>query len=170
MSSAQVSGGEATGTPGAAGVAMRLEVVVLPVSDVDRAKAFYEGLGWRLDADVAASDDYHLVQMTPTGSTASIIFGKGVTTSEPGSIESMVLAVEDIDAARKALVARGVEVGEVFHDAGGSLGAGFIPDERAHAAGRDPEGRSYASYATFSDPDGNGWMLQELTERLPGSV
>jgi catechol 2,3-dioxygenase-like lactoylglutathione lyase family enzyme len=151
-------------------VDMKLEVVMVPVADVDKAKDFYQGLGWRLDADVAAGDDYHLVQLTPPGSKASIIFGRGVTSAQPGSIDSLLLAVDDIDAARDELRSRGVDVSEVFHDAGGSLGGGFIADTAARAPGLDPERRSYASYASFRDPDGNGWLLQEITQRLPGRV
>jgi catechol 2,3-dioxygenase-like lactoylglutathione lyase family enzyme len=146
---------------------MRLEVVVVPVSDVDRAKRFYEKLGWRLDIDFAAGEDFRVIQFTPPGSEASIIFGKGVTAARPGSIDRMVLAVYDIDAARGELLAQGVE-SEVFHDAGGGLGGGFIADAAARAPGPDPERRSYASYASFSDPDGNVWLLQEIKERLPG--
>jgi catechol 2,3-dioxygenase-like lactoylglutathione lyase family enzyme len=149
---------------------MKLEVVMVPVADVDKAKDFYQGLGWRLDADVAAGDDYHLVQLTPPGSKASIIFGRGVTSAQPGSIDSLLLAVDDIDAARDELRSRGVDVSEVFHDAGGSLAGGFIADTAARAPGLDPERRSYASYASFRDPDGNGWLLQEITQRLPGRV
>jgi catechol 2,3-dioxygenase-like lactoylglutathione lyase family enzyme len=152
-------------------VDMKLEVVMVPVADVDKAKDFYQGrLGWRLDADVAAGDDYHLVQLTPPGSNASIIFGRGVTSAQPGSIDSLLLAVDDVDAARDELRSRGVDVSEVFHDAGGSLGGGFIADTGARAPGPDPERRSYASYASFRDPDGNGWLLQEITQRLPGRV
>jgi catechol 2,3-dioxygenase-like lactoylglutathione lyase family enzyme len=142
--------------------------VVVPVADVDRAKSFYQGLEWRLDADISVGD-YHAVQMTPPGSNASIIFGQGVTSDPPGSIGSMLLAVDDIEAARDELVSHGVDV-EVFHDAGGSLGGGFIADKTTRAPGPDPQRRSYASYASFSDPDGNGWLLQEITERLPGRV
>jgi catechol 2,3-dioxygenase-like lactoylglutathione lyase family enzyme len=149
---------------------MRLEVVVVPVADVDRAKSFYQGLGWRLDADIDGGPDYHAVQLTPPGSNASIIFGKGVTTAEPGSIASLLLAVDDIDAARDELRSHGADVSEVFHDAGGSLGGGLIAYPEARAPGPDPQGRSYASYASFRDPDGNGWLLQEITERLPGRV
>jgi len=170
MSSTQLSSDVATEPSGAVAVPMRLEVVVVPVADVDRAKRFYGGLGWRLDADVSADDGYQVVQMTPPASNASIIFGRGVTADPPGSIGSIVLAVDDIDAARDELIAHGVEVSEVFHDAGGSLGGGFIADPASRAPGPDPEGRSYASYARFSDPDGNGWLLQEITERLPGRV
>jgi catechol 2,3-dioxygenase-like lactoylglutathione lyase family enzyme len=151
-------------------VDMKLEVVMVSVADVDKAKDFYQGLGWRLDADVAAGDDYHLVQLTPPGSNASIIFGRGVTSAQPGSIDSLLLAVEDVDAARAELRSRGVDVSEVFHDAGGSLGGGFIAGTSRRAPGPDPERRSYASYASFRDPDGNGWLLQEITQRLPGRV
>ena len=143
---------------------MKLEVVLLGVSDVDRAKAFYEKLGWRLDIDIAAGD-FRGVQMTPHNSGASIIFGKGVTSAKPGSADSLVLAVEDIDAARDDLVARGVEVSEVFHYAGGPFNNSV---ENPRVGGRDPEGRSYFSFASFEDPDGNGWLLQEITTRFPG--
>ena len=146
---------------------MKLEVVVIPVSDVDRAKRFYEKLGWRLDIDIAAGENFRAIQFTPPNSEASIIFGKGVTSARPGSIDRLVLAVSDIDAARAELRSHGVE-SELFHDAGGSLGGGFIADAAGRAPGPDPERRSYASYATFSDPDGNVWMLQEIKERLPG--
>jgi catechol 2,3-dioxygenase-like lactoylglutathione lyase family enzyme len=135
---------------------MSLEVVTVPVSDVDRAKRFYQGLGWRLDADIAAGDAFRVVQLTPPHSACSVSFGKGLTTGEPGSVQRLLLAVSDIDAARADLISRGVEVSGVFHLAGGPV------------PGRDPEGRSYQSYASFSDPDGNGWLLQEITTRLPG--
>jgi catechol 2,3-dioxygenase-like lactoylglutathione lyase family enzyme len=149
----------------------KLEVVIVPVADVDRAKAFYQGLGWREDVDIAGPQGYRALHMTPTGSTASILIGnKGVTPAEPGSVAGLLLAVDDIDAARAELISRGVEVSEVFHDAGGSLGGGFIAAPEALAPGHDPERRSYASYASFSDPDGNRWLLQELIERLPGRV
>jgi catechol 2,3-dioxygenase-like lactoylglutathione lyase family enzyme len=137
-------------------VDMRLEVVTVPVTDVDRAKEFYLSLGWRLDADIAAGDAFRVVQVTPTHSTCSVAFGKGVTTGEPGSVHRLILAVDDIDAARGALVDRRIEVSEVFHLAGGRV------------PGRDPENRSYQTYAAFSDPDGNEWLLQEITSRLPG--
>src|SRR5215471_20739135 len=143
---------------------MKLEVVVLGVSDVDRAKAFYQDLGWRLDIDIATGD-FRGVQMTPHNSEASIIFGKGVTKAEPGSADSLVLAVDDIDAARDDLIARGVDVSEVFHDAGGVF---HHAGENSRVGGRDPQGRSYASFASFEDPDGNGWLLQEIRTRLPG--
>jgi catechol 2,3-dioxygenase-like lactoylglutathione lyase family enzyme len=137
-------------------VDMRLEVVTVPVSDVDRAKEFYVGLGWRLDADIAAGDNFRVIQLTPPQSACSVSFGKGVTTGEPGSVHRLILAVDDIDAARAALVDRRVEVSEVFHLAGGRV------------PGRDPQNRSYQTYAAFSDPDGNEWLLQEITSRLPG--
>jgi catechol 2,3-dioxygenase-like lactoylglutathione lyase family enzyme len=145
-------------------VGMKLEVVVLGVSDVGRAKAFYENLGWRLDADFATGDDFRVVQLTPYNSDASVIFGKGITSPRPGSADGLILAVDDVDAARADLIARGVAVSEVFHYAGGVFGAGG----NARAAGRDPQGRSYLSFASFADPDGNGWLLQEIRTRLPG--
>jgi len=147
-------------------VAMRLEVVTLPVSDIDRAKAFYEKLGWRLDIDIAGGD-FRGVHFTPYQSQASIIFGKGSTAGEPGSAQGLVLAVDDVDAAREDLIARGVAVSEVFHYAGGPFND---TGENPRVAGRDPEGRSYFSFASFEDPDGNGWLLQEITTRLPGRL
>jgi catechol 2,3-dioxygenase-like lactoylglutathione lyase family enzyme len=137
----------------ALGVDMNLEVVTVPVSDVDRAKAFYQSLGWRLDADIVAGDDFRVVQFTPPHSQCSIHFGKGLTTAEPGSLDRVILAVKDIDAARADLVSRGVDVGEVYE---------------TKPPGSDVPGRSYFAYASFSDPDGNGWLLQEITTRLPG--
>jgi catechol 2,3-dioxygenase-like lactoylglutathione lyase family enzyme len=144
---------------------LKLEVVVLPVADVDRAKAFYESLGFRLDADVPGDDGFRVVQLTPPGSPASIIFGSGVTAATPGSTQGLYLIVSDIQAARDHLVARGVEVSEVYHDAGGV----FEHAGTEHRLpGPDPDRGSYASFASFSDPDGNGWVLQEVTQRLPG--
>jgi catechol 2,3-dioxygenase-like lactoylglutathione lyase family enzyme len=143
---------------------MKLEVVVLGVADVDRAKAFYVKLGWRLDADFATSDDWRVVQLTPHNSDASIIFGKGIASPKPGLADSLILAVDDIDAARDDLIARGVNVSEVFHYAGGVFRAG----ENARVGGRDPQGRTYLSFASFEDPDGNGWLVQEVPTRLPG--
>ena len=145
---------------------MKLEVAVIPVSDVDRAKAFYEGLGWRLDAE-AGGGDYRLLQLTPPGSAASIIFGKGVTSDEPGSIESLLLAVEDSNAAREEVASHGVEVSEVFHDATGSPGGGFHPGTEGRASGPDPEGRSYASYASFNDPDGTAGCSRRSQSAYP---
>jgi catechol 2,3-dioxygenase-like lactoylglutathione lyase family enzyme len=145
---------------------MKLEVVVIGVSDVDRAKAFYENLGWRLDADITTGD-FHGVQVTPHNSEASIIFGKGITSVKPGSADTLVLAVDDVDAARHDLIARGVAVSEVFHYAGGPFNNTV---ENPRVRGRDPQGRSYFSFASFEDPDGNGWLLQEIKTRLPGRV
>jgi catechol 2,3-dioxygenase-like lactoylglutathione lyase family enzyme len=133
---------------------MKLEVVTLPVSDVDRAKSFYQSLGWRLDADFTAGDDIRGVQFTPPQSQCSIHFGKGLTAAEPGSADRLILAVDDIDAARDDLISRGVDVSEVYE----SRPPGF----------ESIEGRSYFTYASFSDPDGNGWLLQEITTRIPG--
>jgi catechol 2,3-dioxygenase-like lactoylglutathione lyase family enzyme len=136
---------------------MKLEVVVLGVADVDRAKRFYEGLGWRLDADFVLGPDARVVQFTPPGSAASIHFGKGLTPLAPGALQSLYLVVSDLEAARADLAARGVDVSEVLHREAGR----FVP-------GPDPEHRSYSSFAKFSDPDGNGWLLQEIKQRLPG--
>ena len=146
-------------------VDMKLEVVLLRVSDIDRAKAFYENLGWRVDIDIAGGD-FRGVQVTPHNSEASIIFGKGTNLAKPGSA-NLVLAVDDIDAARDYLVARGVDVSEVFHYAAGPFNDTV---ENPRVGGRDPEGRSYFSFASFEDPDGNTWLLQEITTRLPGRV
>src|SRR2546423_12348495 len=144
---------------------MKLEVVLIGVADVDRAKAFYENLGWRLDADYDSGDGFRVLQLTPPNSATSIIFGKGITSAEPGSAHSLVLAVDDIEAARDDLVARGVEVSEVFHYAGGPFNNAV---ENPRVGGPDPQRRSYYSFASFEDPDGNGWLLQEIPARLPG--
>jgi catechol 2,3-dioxygenase-like lactoylglutathione lyase family enzyme len=144
---------------------MKLEVVIVPVSDVDRAKAFYEKLGFRLDIDIA-NENFRVIQFTPHRSEASIIFGKGVTSVRAGSAE-LVLAVDDLDSARDDLIGRGVNVSEVFHYAGGPFNNAV---EKPRVAGRDPEGRSYFSFASFEDPDGNRWLLQEITTRLPGRI
>ena len=151
---------------------MKFEIVVIPVSDVDRAKRFYGGLGWRLDADFAAGDDYRVIQFTPPGSGCSVIFGKNVTAAAPGSARGLYLIVSDIEAARKELLARGVEVSKVFHDAGGVYAGTDEPYlfGRLRVSGMDPEHRSYRSFASFGDPDGNGWLFQEITARLPGRV
>jgi catechol 2,3-dioxygenase-like lactoylglutathione lyase family enzyme len=144
---------------------MKLEVVVLPVSDVDRAKDFYAGLGWRLDADLATGDDFRVVQLTPPGSSCSIIFGNGVTSPAPGAVQDLMLIVDDIDAARADLITHGADVSELFHDEGGVF---HHAGTKARVSGPDPEGRSYSTWASFSDPDGNGWLLQEIKTRLPG--
>ena len=151
------------------GVDMKLEVVVIPVADVDRAKAFYENLGWRLDAEFAAGDGFRVVQLTPPGSGCSVQFGTNITSAAPGSAQGLYLIVSDIDAARDELVASGVDVSAVFHE--GKPGARFLPDGRSgRVSGPAPERASYRSFATFSDPDGNGWLLQEVTTRLPGRI
>ena len=144
---------------------MKLEILFVPVSDVDRAKRFYEKLGFRLDIDYVANEDFRVIQFTPPNSEASIIFGKGVTSAQPGSIDPPVLAVDDIDATRDELIARGVYVSEVFHYAGGPFNNAL---EKPRVSGPDPQGRSYFSFASFEDPDGNGWLLQEIKTRLPG--
>jgi catechol 2,3-dioxygenase-like lactoylglutathione lyase family enzyme len=137
---------------------MKLEVVVLPVADVDRAKDFYEGLGWRLDADIDAGEKFRIVQLTPPGSACSIHFGVGITSAPPGTAVTYLI-VTDLEEARKEFTDRGADLGEVFHREGGE-----------EVSGPDPEGRSYFSLASFNDPDGNRWLLQEITERLPGRV
>jgi catechol 2,3-dioxygenase-like lactoylglutathione lyase family enzyme len=147
-------------------VDMKLEAVVVPVSDVDRAKEFYKGLGWREDADFLVDENFRIIQMTPPGSACSIHFGIGVPPGTPGSVAGLYLAVSDVEAARAELVEHGADVSPVFHDAAGGLAA--RADAATHAPGPDPQRRSYASYATFADPDGNNWVLQELTTRLPG--
>jgi catechol 2,3-dioxygenase-like lactoylglutathione lyase family enzyme len=145
-------------------VDLKLEVVVIPVADVDRAKRFYEGLGWRLDADFSNGDDWRLVQMTPPGSPCSVMFGKGFSTAVPGSVQGTFLVVDNVESARAELVGHGVDVSEVFHFQGDLLNA----RTKGHTPGRDPQGRSYFSFASFSDPDGNSWLLQEITTRFPG--
>ena len=160
-----------TRSPGAARVDMKFEIVVLPVSDVDRAKEFYARLGWRLDADYDSGKDFRVIQFTPPGSGCSVIFGKNVTPAAPGSSQGLYLIVSDIEAARAELRGRGVEVSEVFHSEGVYAGT----DEaylfgRKRVSGPDPEHRSYRSFTSFRDPDGNGWLFQELTTRLPGRI
>jgi catechol 2,3-dioxygenase-like lactoylglutathione lyase family enzyme len=153
--------------PGVASVAMKFEVVVIPVSDVDRAKGFYTKLGWRLDADFRSDNGFRIVQLTPPGSGCSVQFGANITSAAPGSAQGLYLAVSDIDAARDELVARGVHVSDVFHS--GTPGAQFQPEgTRGRVTGPAPDHATYNSFATFSDPDGNGWLLQEITSRLPG--
>jgi catechol 2,3-dioxygenase-like lactoylglutathione lyase family enzyme len=159
MSSTQTMTEHATEIPSAATVDLKLEVVVIPVADVDRAKRFYEGLGWRLDGDFSAGDNWRGVQMTPPGSPCSIHFGRGITTAAPGSVKNLFLVVSDIEAARVELKRRGADVSGAFHFA--SFGGPPVP-------GRDPNDRSYGTYASFSDPDGNSWLLQEVKTRLPG--
>jgi len=165
--------GAAAQTQHAQGVDMKLEVIVIPVSDVDRAKRFYGDLGWRLDADYPSEDGYfRVIQFTPPGSGCSVIFGKNVTAAPPGSAQGLYLAVSDIEAARKELMDRGVEISEVFHDAAGVYAGQDEPYlfGRIRVGGAHPERSSYRSFASFSDPDGNGWLFQELTHRAPGRV
>jgi catechol 2,3-dioxygenase-like lactoylglutathione lyase family enzyme len=163
MSSTQTSPAYATGVATVATVDLKLEVVIIPVSDVDRAKRFYEGLGWRLDGDFSNGDTWRVVQLTPPGSPCSIFVGKGLTPAAPGSVQGTFLIVNDVAAARAELAARGAAVSDVFHFGGplNALGTG-------HLAGPDPDGQSYRSFASFSDPDGNSWLLQEIKTRLPG--
>lgn len=163
----QIRSNEAKAAP----VDMKFEIAVIPVSDVDRAKEFYAKLGWRLDADYAHEDDFRVIQFTPPGSGCSIIFGKNVTAAAPGSAQGLYLIVSDIEAARRELIDRGIEVSEVFHNDGAYVGT----DEpylfgRVRISGPDAEHRSYRSFASFRDPDGNGWLFQELTTRLPGRL
>jgi catechol 2,3-dioxygenase-like lactoylglutathione lyase family enzyme len=146
---------------------MKLEVIVIPVSDVDRAKRFYGDLGWRLDLDYTAGDDYRVIQFTPPGSGCSVIIGKNVTVAAPGSAQGLHLIVSDIDAARDALLRRGIKISEPFHDAGGVF---HHANAKGIVSGPNPQRKSYASYASFRDPDGNGWLLQEVTVRLTGHL
>jgi catechol 2,3-dioxygenase-like lactoylglutathione lyase family enzyme len=166
MSSVQASGEPAANGAARQAIDLKLEVVVIPVSDVDRAKDFYGSLGWRLDADFADDQGFRIVQFTPHGSPCSIQFGSKVTSAPLGSATNMYLVVPDVQAARDAIAALGVAVSEVFHE--GSLGDRFHPDARV--AGAAPDGATYGSFASFSDPDGNTWLLQEITTRLPGRV
>lgn len=171
MSSTHVEGDTATGTAGATAVPFRLEIVVIPIADYDRAKDFYMKLGWRLDADVDnPKTGYRLMQLTPPGSNASVIFGTQATAAPAGSADGLFLIVDDIDQARQDLINRGVEVSDPFHDVDGGLGGGFHIGDEGRAIGHDPERRSYATYASFHDSEGNRWGLQEITERLPGRV
>jgi catechol 2,3-dioxygenase-like lactoylglutathione lyase family enzyme len=154
---------------GAAKVGMKLEAVVIPVSDVERAKKFYANLGWRLDADFAFENGFRVVQFTPPGSGCSVQFGTKITSAAPGSAQGLYLIASDIAAARSAIAACGVHVSEVFHSQ--TPGAQFQPEGASgRAAGPAPDHATYGSFATFSDPDGNGWLLQEITKRLPGRV
>jgi catechol 2,3-dioxygenase-like lactoylglutathione lyase family enzyme len=163
---------DATNTTNAPTVDLKLEIAVIPVSDVDRAKEFYTRLGWRLDADFAAGDDWRVIQFTPPGSPASVIFGKNVTAAAPGSAQGLYLIVSDIEAARNELRGRGAEVSEIFHPVGDVHSGTDEPylSGRNRVSGPDPHRGSYRSYASFRDPDGNGWLLQEITARLPGRV
>jgi catechol 2,3-dioxygenase-like lactoylglutathione lyase family enzyme len=163
---------DATSDASVATVALKFEIVVIPVSDVDRAKEFYGRLGWRLDADYDNGNDFRVIQFTPPGSGCSVIFGKNVTAAAPGSAQGLYMIVSDIEAARAEMLGRGVAISEVFHGADGVYSG---PDQpyifgRIRINGPDPEHRSYRSFASFSDPDGNGWLFQEVTTRLPGRI
>ena len=166
MSSVEDRSQPATDTSGLEAIDQKLEVVVIPVSDVDRAKDFYERLGWRVDADFADANRFRIVQFTPHGSACSVQFGSEITSARPGSARNMYLVVPDVQAAPDAIAAVGVEVSHVFHE--GSLGDRFHPDARVPGAA--PDGATYGSFASFSDPDGNTWLLQEITTRLPGRI
>jgi catechol 2,3-dioxygenase-like lactoylglutathione lyase family enzyme len=165
MSTTDAGSETATRTPAPATIDMKLEVVNLPVSDIDRAKRFYQSLGWRLDGDFAVGDDFRVVQLTPLHSPTAITFGEGVTTAEPGSVQDLMLIVDDIDAAREDLISRGVDVSEVYHYESRPF---HSAGTEARVPGPDPQGRSYFTWAWFSDPDGNGWLLQEIKTRVPG--
>ena len=163
--STQTINEDATKANAAATVDLKIEVVAIPVADVDRTKRFYEGLGWRVDADFTNGSDWHLVQMTPPGSPTSVMFGKGFTTAAPGSLQGTFLVVDDVEAARAALIARGAEVSEVFHFENNLL---RVVDKGGRVPGPDPKRASYFSFASFTDPDGNSWLLQEIKTRFPG--
>ncbi|HEY2039216.1 MAG TPA: VOC family protein, partial [Edaphobacter sp.] len=172
MSTDAVSSSATAGSAGIAKIDMKFEIVVIPVSNVNRAKEFYAGLGWRLDADFDSGSDFRVIQFTPPGSGCSVIFGKNVTKATPGSAQGMYLIVSDIAAARDELLARGIEASEVFH---GEADAYSGSDEpylfgSKRVSGPDPGHGSYRSFVSFSDPDGNGWLLQEITTRLPGRI
>jgi catechol 2,3-dioxygenase-like lactoylglutathione lyase family enzyme len=172
MSTNAVRTDDATREPKAKLVDMKLEIIVIPVADIDRAKTFYQQLGWRLDAEFVDGADFRIMQFTPPGSGASVIFGKNVTAAAPGSAQGLYLVVSDIEAARQDLLRRGVEVSEVFHGAGGVYAGTDEPYlfGRHRVSGPDPARTSYRSFASFRDPDGNGWLLQEVTTRLPGRI
>jgi catechol 2,3-dioxygenase-like lactoylglutathione lyase family enzyme len=168
MSTTEVHGGDASAPASIEHVDLKIEVAVIPVSDVDRAKEFYGGLGWRLDADVAPSEDFRLIQLTPRGSGCSIQFGTNLTSATPGSAQGLYLIASDIQAVRDELLASGVDVSEVFHE--GTPGARFAHARDGRVSGPAPDHVSYRSFVSFSDPDGNGWVVQEVTTRLPGRV
>ena len=168
MSTTDVQGNEATGIASVRNVDLKLEAVVIPVADVDRAKEFYERLGWRLDADFGFDNGFRVVQFTPPGSGCSVQFGTNITSAAPGSAQGIYLVVSDIEAARKELAARGADVSEVFHP--GEPGAQFHADGSGRVSAPAPDHATYSSFATFRDPDGNGWLLQEVTARLPGRI
>jgi catechol 2,3-dioxygenase-like lactoylglutathione lyase family enzyme len=164
MSTTQIGKEQAAKLPGVGTVETKLEVIIVPVSDVDRARRFYEGLGWRVDADFSARDGWRAVQVTPPGSPCSVIFGKGIATAAPGSVQGLMLVVDDIDTARAQLVAQGVPVSEAFH----FDDVFYDAATKARVPGPEPRGQSYRTFLSFSDPDGNGWLVQEVKTRLPG--
>jgi len=164
MSTTKLSNEQNNQSPSAGKVDMKLEVVVIPVTDVERAKRFYLNMGWRLDADFASGDSWRVLQVTPPGSACSFFFGKGLTNATPGSVQGLLLIVDDVEAARAELLGYGVDVSGVFHFQGGLHFAGT----QGRLPGPDPQGRSYFTFASFNDPDGNGWVLQEIKTRLPG--
>jgi catechol 2,3-dioxygenase-like lactoylglutathione lyase family enzyme len=168
MSTTDVESSDVSEVASVGNIDMKLEAVVIPVSDVDRAKEFYAGLRWRFDADFPFDNGFRVVQFTPPGSACSVQFGTNITSAAPGSAQGLYLIVDDIQAARDELAARGADVGEVFH--AGTPGAQFQLDGSGRVSGPAPDDGSYRSFATFSDPDGNGWLLQEITARLPGRV
>jgi catechol 2,3-dioxygenase-like lactoylglutathione lyase family enzyme len=168
MSTADVQSSDANQTAPVENVQLKLEAVVIPVSDVDRSKAFYSGLGWRLDADFPFDNGFRILQFTPPGSGCSVQFGTQVTAAPPGSAQGLYLVVSEIQAARDELAALGVDISEVFHP--GAPGAQFRSDGSDRVSTPAPDHASYSSFATFSDPDGNGWLLQEVTTRLPGRI
>ena len=172
MSTNEVRSNKAISDASVKNVDLKFEAVVIPVSDVDRAKEFYARLGWRLDADYDSGKDFRVIQFTPTGSGCSVIFGKNVNAAAPGSAQGLYLIVSDIEAARKELLGRGIQISQVFHDASGVYAGTDEPYlfGRLRVSGPDPEHRSYRSFASFQDPDGNGWLFQELTTRLPGRI
>lgn len=167
MSTTQTAATSEGAAASAQKIDMKLEVIVIPVADIERAKAFYTRLGWRLDIDLATTPDFRVVHFTPPGSACSILFGKGLTHDKPGTAQGLHLTVSDVVAAQADLVARGIDVSEVFHDAGGVF---HHAGTEARVSGPQPERRSYGSFATFSDSEGNGWAFQEITTRLPGRV
>ena len=167
MNIAEMRREAAVETSHAGTIDMKLEVVVIPVSDIDRAKRFYGDLGWRLDLDYTTENEFRVIQFTPPGSGCSVIFGDNVTTAAPGSVQGLHLIVSDIVAARDELIRRGIEIGEPFHDAGGVF---HHASAEGLVSGPNPQRKSYASYASFSDPDGNGWVFQEVTARLTGNI
>jgi catechol 2,3-dioxygenase-like lactoylglutathione lyase family enzyme len=167
MDSGETSVAPRTSTSSDAAISMRLELVVLPVSDIDRAKRFYAGLGWHLDIDHAAGDDLRIIQFTPPGSDCSIMFGKNITAEKPGSVQGLHLIVANLPLVRDELLRRGIAISEPFHDGGGIF---HRIGPEGHVAGYNPQRKSYASYASFSDPDGNGWVIQEVTARLSADL